>query len=32
MSGNFDWDIIFINVFVNVNKKFLKSVKRLLGG
>ena len=31
MSGNLNWDIIFVNVSVNINKKFLKSVRRLLG-
>ena len=30
ISGNFNQDIIFINVFIGVNKNFLKSVKRLL--
>ena len=30
MSGDFNWDAIFINVSVNVNKKILKGVRRLL--
>ena len=30
MSGNLDWDIILTNAFVNVNKNFSKSVRRLL--
>ena len=30
MSGNLNWDVIFINVSVNVNKIFSKSVKCLL--
>ena len=29
MSGNFNWDVIFVNASVNVGKSFLKGVKRL---
>ena len=32
MSGNFDWDTIFVGVSVNVGENFLKGVRRLLGG
>ena len=32
ISGDFDWDVIFVNVFISVNENFLKSVRRLLGG
>ena len=32
ISGDFNWDTIFINVFIGVNKNFLKGVKRLLSG
>ena len=31
ISGNLNWDVIFVNAFVSVNENFLKSVKRLLG-
>ena len=31
VSGNLNWDAIFINVSVNVSKKFLEGVRRLLG-
>ena len=31
MSGNLNWDIIFVSAFVSVSENFLKSVMRLLG-
>ena len=31
MSGDFNWDVIFINASVNVSKNFSKGVRRLLG-
>ena len=31
MSGNLNWDVIFVNASVNVNENFLKGVIRLLG-
>ena len=30
MSGNLNWDVIFISVSVSVNENFLKGVRRLL--
>ena len=32
VSGNLDWDVIFVNVFVSVNENFSKGVRRLLDG
>ena len=32
VSGDFNWDVIFISAFISVNKNFLKGVRRLLSG
>ena len=32
VSGNLDWDVIFISASVNVGENFLKGVRRLLDG
>ena len=31
MSGNLNWDVIFVNISVSVNENSLESVRRLLG-